>query len=397
MKRIVRQSPWNLFKELKKCELNPKTVSLSNKSTPQEILDCIESYENSLKIHTDFHLGYPYNLRFDTSVLTPLLKYSINNLGDPYDTSNYSIHSRTFEREVVDFFANLWGIKKDDYWGYVTNCGTEGNLHGMLLGREKLPNATVYSSKETHYSIAKACHYFNMNLVEIDTNFYGEMCYEDLSNKLDVSKDVIINANLGTTVKAGVDNVHEISNILREKNVDRENYYIHCDGALNGLILPYLNENYADFSDGIDSLSISGHKMLGSPMPCGIQVTRKEHVERLSKRIEYLNSTDSTIMGSRNGLAPIFMWYNLKKKGRSGIVQDIEYSIELAQYLHESLLSMGIDSFLNKNSTTVFFDKPTKPEVIEKWQLACENKYAHVVVMPNHNEELLDIFMEDLK
>lgn len=35
---------------------------------------------------------------------------------------------------VLDWFARLWEIEKDDYWGYITNCGTEGNLHGILLG-----------------------------------------------------------------------------------------------------------------------------------------------------------------------------------------------------------------------------------------------------------------------
>ena len=30
-------------------------------------------------------------------------------------------------------FAKLWQADPDDYWGYVTTCGTEGNLHAMLL------------------------------------------------------------------------------------------------------------------------------------------------------------------------------------------------------------------------------------------------------------------------
>ena len=50
----------------------------------------------------------------------------INNLGDPFVTSNYAVHSRQFELAVVDFFAKLWKLpKREDYWGYVTTCGTE--------------------------------------------------------------------------------------------------------------------------------------------------------------------------------------------------------------------------------------------------------------------------------
>ncbi len=41
---------------------------------------------------------------------------------------------------VLNWFARLWEIEQEDYWGYVTNCGTEGNLHGILVGRENLPD-----------------------------------------------------------------------------------------------------------------------------------------------------------------------------------------------------------------------------------------------------------------
>ena len=86
------------------------------------------------------HLGYPYNLVYEYEDLHRFLRYSINNLGDPFVTSNYGVHSREFECAVVGFFARLWRIEPGDAWGYVTTCGTEGNLHGMLLARECHPD-----------------------------------------------------------------------------------------------------------------------------------------------------------------------------------------------------------------------------------------------------------------
>lgn len=65
--------------------------------------------------------------------LAPFLRFHINNAGDPFISGNLAIHSRKFEVEVLDWFAILWEID-DDYWGYVTNDGTEGNFHGLLLG-----------------------------------------------------------------------------------------------------------------------------------------------------------------------------------------------------------------------------------------------------------------------
>lgn len=80
------------------------------------------------------YTGYPYNLDFDYGALGQLQHFSINNLGDPFIESNYGVHSRQFEVGVLDWFARLWEIERDDYWGYITNCGTEGNLHGILVG-----------------------------------------------------------------------------------------------------------------------------------------------------------------------------------------------------------------------------------------------------------------------
>ena len=81
-----------------------------------------------------YGVGYPYNLDFDYGALGQLQHFSINNLGDPFIESNYGVHSRPFEVGVLDWFARLWEIERDDYWGYITNCGTEGNLHGILVG-----------------------------------------------------------------------------------------------------------------------------------------------------------------------------------------------------------------------------------------------------------------------
>jgi hypothetical protein len=54
-------------------------------------------------------------------------------------------------------------------------------------------------------------------------------------------------------------------------------------------------------------------------MPCGVVITKKEHMRKMSQDIEYLASKDATIMGSRNGHAAVYMWYSLNRKGYSGV------------------------------------------------------------------------------
>ena len=48
-------------------------------------------------------------------------------------------------------------------------------------------------------------------------------------------------------------------------------------------------------------------------------------------------SRDATIMGSRNGHAPIYMWYTLTSKGYEGIRKDVERCLRNAHLLHVSL------------------------------------------------------------
>lgn len=64
---------------------------------------------------------------------------------------------------MLHWFARLWEIEQDQYWGYITNCGTEGNLHGILVGRENLPDGVLYASCESHYSVFKAARMYRMD------------------------------------------------------------------------------------------------------------------------------------------------------------------------------------------------------------------------------------------
>ena len=96
---------------------------------------------------------------------------------------------------------------------------------------------------------------------------------------------------------------------LSENGFDKRNTFLHCDGALAGLLLPLADASFPEdgideetsrrfqvsFEKGIDTISVSGHKMLGCPMPCGVVITRKEHMKRFSKTVEYLNSTGACV------------------------------------------------------------------------------------------------------
>ncbi|GAQ86494.1 serine decarboxylase [Klebsormidium nitens] len=359
----------------------------------------LAKFRMHLEERTRHHLGYPYNLEFDYGALSQLQGYSINNLGDPFIESNYGVHSRQFEVGVLDWFARLWEIEKDDYWGYITNCGTEGNLHGILLGREVLPNGILYASHESHYSVFKAARMYRMERVKVATLITGEIDCADLKTKLEANKDkpAIINVNIGTTVKGAVDDLDHVIETLKEVGYTEDRFYIHVDGALFGLMMPFVKKApKVTFRKPIGSVSVSGHKFVGCPMPCGVQITRLRHIETLGRDVEYLASRDATIMGSRNGHAPLYLWYTLNRKGYRGFQKDVQKCLRNALLLQSRLKENRFGAMLNELSSTVVFERPPEEAFVRKWQLACQGPIAHAVVMPNVSVDTLEEFVEEL-
>lgn len=380
-----------------------KVMEAAASESPEEfkekVAEVLKTYQMKLTERTRHHMGYPYNLDFDYGALEGLEKFSINNLGDPFIESNYGVHSREFEIGVLNWFAKLWEIDQEEYWGYVTNCGTEGNLHGVLVGRENLPDGILYTSKETHYSVMKAARMYRMDAIEVSTLASGEIDYEELEEQLaaHVERPAIINVNIGTTVRGAVDDLDRVLTILERTGYSEDRFFIHCDGALFGLMIPFVKSApMVTFKKAIGSVSVSGHKFVGAPVPCGVVITRKRYVMALSSEVEYLNSRDATIMGSRNGHAPIYLWYTLTLKGYDGMRADVEKCLHNAHLLKAMLENSGIKCMLNSLSSTVVFERPTDLAFVRKWQLACEGDIAHVVVMPNIGIDMLEEFMSDL-
>jgi histidine decarboxylase len=359
------------------------------------LIDEFSALVSSLKETTNFHAGYPLNLAYDYTCLFQFLKYSILNMGDPFIDSTYGSHSRHFEKKVLNYFANLYKIE-EDFWGYVTSGGTEGNLYGIFLGREVYPDGILYLSEDSHYSVTKAARLFKIGHIVIRSQENGEIDYNHLEEMLEKNRShpAIINLNIGTTMKGAIDNVDKVLGILASINI--QEHYIHCDAALSGMILPFLiGAPQIDFTKRLGSVAVSAYKFLGCPIPAGVVLTRKTFVKQVEENIEYIGSKDTTILGARNGHTPIFLWYALQMKGSEGLKQEVESCIHNAKYLFERLKSMDYPCMLNPLSTTVVFKKPPE-KIITKWQLANQGDWAHIVVMQNVDQRKIDLFINDM-
>lgn len=86
----------------------------------------LEMLYNKVKDNTKNFVGFPVSKDFNYKELMPFLEFPMNNLGDSFTPSTYGVDSREMETEVVSYFADLFRAPKNDWWGYVTNGGSEG-------------------------------------------------------------------------------------------------------------------------------------------------------------------------------------------------------------------------------------------------------------------------------
>jgi histidine decarboxylase len=191
-----------------------------------------------------------------------------------------------------------------------------------------------------------------------------------------------------------LDDLGKINLILKNNAITKK--YIHCDGALSGTFAPFMSPRpQFDFTDGADSIAISGHKFIGSPTPCGVILAKKANRDRIARGVSYIDSIDTTITGSRNGHSPVYLWYTIKKLGIGGLQDRYERCLSLAAYTLQRLQDMGIAAWKNDRSITVVFPEPGA-ELKTKWQLATENGFSHIICMPGVTKMVIDRFLNDL-
>ena len=341
-------------------------------------------------------LGYPCNLNLDyLAPLQPILSLPLNNVGTWFGLRHTPLHSGGFEQEVVRFIARLYDLEDDaDYHGYVTSGGTEANFYGLAQARDAHPDATLYFSDSSHYSIGKSARLLRLRHRVIASDETGEINYTALAEALsqrNKGEAAIISLNIGSTMRGAIDRVETVIDLLQSLAIGR--FHIHCDAALFGMMLPFLPGSPCPrFSQAIDSLAISGHKFIGCPFPCGIVITRKRPQ---GDYIEYIHTADTTLLGSRNGHAPVLLWYALMTRGSSGLAREVEYCMANADYLQNRLTCLDYPHDRRQYSNIVCLHKPADA-IIRKWNLATEAGWSHVVVMQHVSRAMLDEFLQDL-
>lgn len=364
-------------------------------------------------LKVDHSIGYPVCQQPNVSgfgewyAKTGLCDIAVNNCGNPFDDEQYLLNSIMIEREVIQTFAPYYGIPEGKEWGFVTNSGTDGNMHGIYFGAKILQKKTgmlpiVYISKEAHYSSSRICDVQNLETRMIDFDKNGSMDIECFRKNLVKDRPALIVGAIGSTFMGATDNIKEIKKVLDE--VKPLAYYIHLDAALFGGYLPFTK--YKDIvsmkEQGYDSIAISGHKFFGVDEPCGLFLATKEVIEsQTAAKVEYLHNDMPLISCSRSGLAPLKFYWIIKHLGFDKLKEEAETMLDNVEYFQKRFDEIGYPAWHMKYSNTIFFKRPPL-WICEKYSLANGNlpayggELSHVVVMQHVKKNIIDEFIDDI-
>jgi histidine decarboxylase len=352
-------------------------------------------------------IGFPAATDIDFQAVADLHDGIINNLGDPERDGREPRNSKAIERELVGELIRLFGGDLGECWGYVTQAGsTEGNQYGLLLGREHFPDAVMYFSAAAHYSVPKAGHLLRLSAdaVVVPADRRGEMDYDELARAAATraNRPAIVVATAGTTMTEAVDDVARIHAALDDAGVaDR---HIHVDAALAGVPLALdggptaqlLSHPAADTGRlDADSVCISGHKFFATPHISGVVLTRRQHVERVTRAVDYINGYDATISGSRSGHSAVELWYALTSLGWGGHRRRVAESRALAAYLETRLATAGWTAWRHPHAFTVMLHSPPRA-LSERWSLATSGGWSHIICVPGLTRTTIDRFLGEL-
>lgn len=255
-----------------------------------------------------FYLGYPEHVHgYFRAQYPEMLTQFICNCGSPFtEGENYEVEAKDFERDVLHYFMDMYGLDRASTYGYIGNGTTEGNLYALFRGREELENPTLVFSDNAHYSLEKIAKILRMPYHIIPGDETGAMRLDALADTLatiDPTTPILVAATVGTTFTGAIDNVEKIHEILTRSG---HTFLIHVDAALFGGYLPYIENAFCrSFMTYAHSIAFSLQKFFGVPLAAGLVMVRETGKKSsISQSIEYFVTEDSTSQGRATASCP---------------------------------------------------------------------------------------------
>ncbi|MFW5426998.1 MAG: pyridoxal phosphate-dependent decarboxylase family protein [Methylophagaceae bacterium] len=233
------------------------------------------------------------------------------------------------EKQLIDWFCHLF---RHNY-GHFTHGSTYANLEALWQAREQssIDSNIVYGSKDTHYSIAKACRILGLQFKSIRTNKHGEISAEALQKACQQQTPLAIVATAGTSSCGAIDSISSCITLAKQFSC-----WCHVDAAWGGALMLTSESHLLDGLEKADSVSFDPHKALAQPRPCGVLLYRQP-LESISD-IDYLmQAPKQTLLGSYGGELFLPLWFSLLLSSEERLAHQLNHRLQQAKQFYSTL------------------------------------------------------------
>jgi len=328
----------------------------------------------------------------------------------------------TFEADVVKKMIWLYKGSDEKITGMLTSGATEGNIFSCCLGKEFLlqigvKKSYLFATSLTHQSVKKASRLTDIPLIDIPLNKdFGISSYH-LGRQLkkiykNESVGILICLTLGYKKTGTSDKVEEVVDVVNKasKLYPKMKFFLWIDGALEGLITPFISKNFKPFkSSYIKTFVVDFHKLAHVPYPSSLILFRKNLIKKNSP-------LENGLFESRTGLAAISFWSLINALGKEGFKQQIlKCQLLRSEFLSKVEKYFNKDDILNSEygiTTTLILEARTTEKIKEMEKdfpvrlhqdfLNIEGKKKNfrllkIYFLPTLNRNKLDSFLESLR
>lgn len=303
-----------------------------------------------------------------------------NQSMDSWDQGPAATH---VERRLIAWLGRLYGLG-DHADGVFTSGGTQSNLMGLLLARDRAASRAgcpvardgiteparrfrIVCSSASHFSVVKAARILGLGdqaLVEVPADERGRLRPDRvraLMRSLTASSmtPIAVVATAGTTDLGAIDPLAPLAEIAAEHGA-----WLHVDAAVGGALA--LSERHAGRLRGIaaaDSVTVDFHKLWFQPISCGAFLVRNSaslepallHADYLNPELDgdegLPNLVDKSLQTTRRFDA-LKLFVSLRAHGRRFFARSVEATLDLAADAarlieDEPLLELGRRPSLN--------------------------------------------------
>ncbi len=276
------------------------------------------------------------------------------------------------EANVLSWFAQWIGLPAGA-GGTLTSGGSLANFTGLVVARrarldENFLDATIYASRETHHSVAKAAMLAGFpprHVRPIDTDERFRARPDSLRAAIAADRAAglrpfLVVGNAGTTNTGAVDPLRELAEVAAA-----ENLWFHVDAAYGGFFA--LTERGRRTMDGLelaDSVVLDPHKALFLPYGTGALVVRDGRVMRDALRMEadYLPPPAEEDLPDFHALSPelsrpfrgLRVWLPLQMLGVEPFRAALDEKLDLAAWLCDEVRAIPAVEILAEPQLSLF-------------------------------------------